>query len=935
MTATASDGALSDSKTFTWTVTNVNRPPTLTQPANQTSAENASVSLQLVASDPDGTALTYSATGLPATLAVNATTGLISGTLASASAGSYAVTATASDGALSNSKTFTWTVTNVNRPPTLTQPTSQTSAEGASVSLQLVGERPRWHRPDVQRDRIARHARGERHDRPDCGNAELHERGQLHGDRDGVGRGALRQQDVHVDGHEREPAAGAHAAGESDRRGGRDRVAPARGERPRRHGPDLQRDRVAGVAGGERDDGPDLRHASDLERRQPHGDRHRVGRGALRQQDVHLDRHEREPAPTLTQPTNQTSAENASVSLQLLASDPDGTALTYSATGLPASLAVNATTGLISGTLAAGSAGTYTVTATASDGALSDSKTLTWTVTNGDRPPTLTQPANQTSRVKTRVSMRLVASDLDGTALTYSATGLPARLTVNARTGLISGTLASTSAGAYTVTATASDGVLSDSKTFSWTVTRISVKQTSLRFNATKAGADGKLTSVTPAHGLRVLSVSELAWTATADQPWLRVVNGAGKGSGGFRVKVINPDNVLGGATFLSGAITVTPQTPEDPPVTIPVTLTIIQRERATDDPVGQIDLPVENATVQGAMAVSGWVRDAGETARVTVYRNCVNGDAPDACQPLVVLGPSGENCDVSGVSLGEAAILPGARPDLEAAFPDAPAADPAGWGLEVLTNLLPRTTGPEAPAGGEGPLTLYVVATSVEGDRALLTRGSTSDACANGSATITMANDTIAHPFGTIDTPRGGATVSGVVPVAGWALTPDDGTGIAIPTSGRTMVTFIDGAAVSPRVRYDQCRADDGPRVPAGVLCNDDIASLFGTSTPDSSFAPRTANPSVFRNLDAGRGAIGVSQLSTRTLADGLHTIAWSVTDSAGRTEAIGSRLVTVLNGGAEAPARRHAGRPRRRGHGRVGRRGSALRTTTRAPRS
>ena len=31
-----------------------NLPPTLTQPANQTSAENASISLSLVASDPDG-----------------------------------------------------------------------------------------------------------------------------------------------------------------------------------------------------------------------------------------------------------------------------------------------------------------------------------------------------------------------------------------------------------------------------------------------------------------------------------------------------------------------------------------------------------------------------------------------------------------------------------------------------------------------------------------------------------------------------------------------------------------------------------------------------------------------------------------------------------------------------------------------------------------
>jgi hypothetical protein len=90
-----------------------NTPPTLTQPANQTSAENASVSLPLVASDPDGDPVTYSATGLPASLRVNAASGLISGTLTFTSAGSYSVTATASDGSLTNSKTFTWTVTMV------------------------------------------------------------------------------------------------------------------------------------------------------------------------------------------------------------------------------------------------------------------------------------------------------------------------------------------------------------------------------------------------------------------------------------------------------------------------------------------------------------------------------------------------------------------------------------------------------------------------------------------------------------------------------------------------------------------------------------------------------------------------------------------------------------------------------------------------------
>jgi hypothetical protein len=94
-------------------------PPTLAQPANQTSPENSSVSLQLVGSDPDGDTLTYSATGLPASLSLNAATGLISGTLPFGSAGTYAVTATVSDGSQTSSASFTWTVTSANQGPTI------------------------------------------------------------------------------------------------------------------------------------------------------------------------------------------------------------------------------------------------------------------------------------------------------------------------------------------------------------------------------------------------------------------------------------------------------------------------------------------------------------------------------------------------------------------------------------------------------------------------------------------------------------------------------------------------------------------------------------------------------------------------------------------------------------------------------------------------
>jgi hypothetical protein len=80
--------------------------------------------------------------------------------------------------------------------------------------------------------------------------------------------------------------------------------------------------------------------------------------------------------------------------------------------------------------------------------------------------PSLTAPGDQRTIAGTPASLQLAGRDPMGDLLTYSATGLPAGLTVRADSGFISGT--PTSAGSYTVTATVSDGVLSASQTFTW-----------------------------------------------------------------------------------------------------------------------------------------------------------------------------------------------------------------------------------------------------------------------------------------------------------------------------------------------------------------------------------------------------------------------------------------------------------------------------------
>jgi hypothetical protein len=89
--------------------------------------------------------------------------------------------------------------------------------------------------------------------------------------------------------------------------------------------------------------------------------------------------------------------------------------------------------------------------------------------TGGGNTVTVTNPGSQTGTVGTAKSVQIQATDSGGATLTYTATGLPAGESINASTGLISGT--PTAAGTYSTTVTAKDSTnASGSATFSWTI---------------------------------------------------------------------------------------------------------------------------------------------------------------------------------------------------------------------------------------------------------------------------------------------------------------------------------------------------------------------------------------------------------------------------------------------------------------------------------
>jgi hypothetical protein len=379
------------------------------------------------------------------------------------------------------------------------------------------------------------------------------------------------------------------------------------------------------------------------------------------------------------------------------------------------------------------------------------------------------------------------------------------------------------------------------SLTLTITPPTMALDKSSLQFAATSSGS--AFTQQTGGQTVRLTQTGgsgSVTWTATPDKPWITVSPASGTGPATLTVEVKFDSSLPVSALMLpasaltlpasassSGAVSLVFTGASNASASIGVTLTTMAPE-ASNVPTGAFDTPQDNATgVTGSIAVTGWALDDLGVEKVEIFRDPEPGEGTNL------------------VFIGRAVLVEGARPDVANQNPTTPRNTQAGWGYLMLTNFLPNL--------GNGTFRITAIVTDVEGKTTKL-----------GPRTITCTNNTATKPFGAIDTPGQGETVSGTIPNFGWVLAPGSGN-YADPPDGGTVTAYIDGTPIG---------------TPGGWVSRADLTALFSAAS----------YPGVSK-------ALGVIGIDTTSVANGVHSIFWVVTATNGETDGIGSRFITVAN--------------------------------------
>ncbi|HEX7077700.1 MAG TPA: Ig-like domain-containing protein, partial [Candidatus Eisenbacteria bacterium] len=476
--------ALSGSATTNITVNNVDRAPTVTAPASATVNENALLTVNVTASDPDGDAITsLTATGTAitagATFAAGAgnTSGTLSWTPTFAQSGTYAATFTATN-ALSGSATTNITVNNVDRAPVVTAPSSVAGSENNLLTFTVSASDPDG---DTITSLTATgtaitagatftsngtHTSGTLSWTPTSGQSGSYSvtftaTNALTGSATTaisistdnapvvtapatatVNEGALLTVNVSAVDPDGDAIASLTASGTAITAG-------------------------ATFAANASHTSGTLTWTPTFTQAGTYAATFTASNALSGSATTNITVNNVDHAPTVSAPATATVNENALLTVNVTASDADGdaiTSLTASGSAITAGATFAAGAGNTSGTLtwtpSFTQAGTYSATFTATN-ALSGSATTAITVNNSNRPPVVTAPPTAMTDEGVLLTFGVSATDPDGDHVTLSAPGRPAgsSFTDNGdNTGTFSWTPTFADAGTYSVTFVGNDG---------------------------------------------------------------------------------------------------------------------------------------------------------------------------------------------------------------------------------------------------------------------------------------------------------------------------------------------------------------------------------------------------------------------------------------------------------------------------------------------